>query len=1254
MPTLKNFIITTLTLCFLVIFPNQQAEASEKYATMGEKLIEVHDALLGRVVETLYTNNNYIFDNQGKFYVDCSYWVGKILEELDTSIPDPDHPSPYFNDFPKSSRTQPDNPQRPRAKDYYEHIMDIANGKQSPYWQSVGHIRDALPGDLIAYKHTDGDVPGNTGHVMIIYSEPQKISEDTYEMYIADATSSPHGSDTRNKEGDYAHIFNYESLPRVPGGLPSGVGIGKMVFSTPEVGDHTYRWRGNTPDSPPTKAGRDGILAIGRPVETFTVSTVSGFTDAIRPVSSHVIQGNTTSFTLFPPSGYTIDHVRGCGGSLSGNTYTTGPVTGACTIEASFRLRTYAVNTLSSGAGGSIQPDTRSVGHGQSTSFIISPDSGYEIESVGGCGGSLSGNTYTTGPVTGACTIEASFRLRTYAVNTLSGAGGSIQPDTRSVGHGQSTSFVISPDSGYEIESVGGCGGSLSGNTYTTGPVTGACTIEAAFRLRTYAVNALSGAGGSIQPDTRSVGHGQSTSFIISPDSGYEIESVGGCDGSLSGNTYTTGPVTGACTVEALFQPIAPVSHTVSTRSSQGGSIYPSARNVHNGQRTEFIILAEPGYAIETVDGCDGILFGNTYTTGSINAACTVEADFKSASVYYTLNYHAGINGKIFGLAMQSVREGSHGTIVSAIPDLGYVFAGWSDGSKENPRRDLNVKANLSVTASFEPSSFTIKDKNGNSVDKISAELGDVVFFSVSDGFAPEISQVRINDITLPVEDLLRQTDVGKYELDILKTGLYSIEVRDLARKEVLNIIVYPRVGFVSETQTTGAGNAVSVKIFMEGRAPYYPVRVPFETQGAAWIFPEDLRKGEIIFNKPLQDEAEVQMAALVFQTTAKISSALDVDFVLGEPVHAQKSTLARHPLPLSPAPQPPVIHLSLLQPDISMPVTALVQGQGPGMIRSYMVRNGCSDVVYEWSLFDTKGRPVHAPGNVSEWVLDPSIFPSGVYDLGLQVSSASCDISSYAGMRFRILDTCPAPSAPGDGCGVLDFSENRIPDYLDPEHVHPNRIRLVPGANDYAETVPGLRIRPGPVAYAAGKQGIQITMEDLLLYGGLSGSPAHHAEDGGMRHYGFLYDFEISGFSSSGQSTRLIIPLTLNGGIQRESILRIYDSLYGWHTFVEDSRNRVRSAHMKPAGICPGPGSGQYSDGLAEGHTCVLLEIEDGGPNDIKRYPDGITGFLWGLAVSEQLPPPDPQPPSQPHAEEKSSSGACMIGALLPGIFLK
>jgi hypothetical protein len=274
---------------------------------------------------------------------------------------------------------------------------------------------------------------------------------------------------------------------------------------------------------------------------------------SISPISALVSHGSTTAFTVIPNTGYSIGTVSGCGGSLVSNTYTTNAITGPCTVEATFSLNQYPV-TATAGPGGTISPASALVSYGSTTTFTVTPNAGYTASVGGTCGGSLVGNTYTTNAITGPCTVAATFTFNQYTVSTSAGTGGSISPTSALVSHGFTTAFTIIPDTGYGIGTVSGCGGSLSGNIYTTGPITGLCTVAATFTLNQYTVTATAGPGGSISPASALVSHGSTTTFTVTPDTGYSINTISGCGGSLAGNLYTTNAITAPCTVAADFK----------------------------------------------------------------------------------------------------------------------------------------------------------------------------------------------------------------------------------------------------------------------------------------------------------------------------------------------------------------------------------------------------------------------------------------------------------------------------------------------------------------------------------------------------------------------------------------------------------------------------------------------------------------------------------------------------------------------------
>ena len=93
--------------------------------------------------------------------------------------------------------------------------------------------------------------------------------------------------------------------------------------------------------------------------------------------------------------------------------------------------------------------------------------------------------------------------------------------------------------------------------------------------------------------------------------------------------------------------------------------------------------------------------------SSATNLAVTGEApdgeveDYQLAISGLTLTYAAGTNGALTGTATQTVNYAASGTAVSAVPNSGYAFTNWTDGSLTNPRTDANATSNITVTANF-------------------------------------------------------------------------------------------------------------------------------------------------------------------------------------------------------------------------------------------------------------------------------------------------------------------------------------------------------------------------------------------------------------------------------------------------------------------------------------------------------------------------------------------------------------------------
>ena len=139
-----------------------------------------------------------------------------------------------------------------------------------------------------------------------------------------------------------------------------------------------------------------------------------------------------------------------------------------------------------------------------------------------------------------------------YQVTATAGTGGTISPAGATVNAASTTTLTVTANSGYAISSVTGCGGMLSGNTYTTAAINAACTVTASF-VAQYVVTGTAGVRGTVSPASATVNAGGTTTLTVTPMAGYVVSGVTGCGGTLSGNTYTTGTINSDCTVTANF-----------------------------------------------------------------------------------------------------------------------------------------------------------------------------------------------------------------------------------------------------------------------------------------------------------------------------------------------------------------------------------------------------------------------------------------------------------------------------------------------------------------------------------------------------------------------------------------------------------------------------------------------------------------------------------------------------------------------------
>jgi hypothetical protein len=314
-----------------------------------------------------------------------------------------------------------------------------------------------------------------------------------------------------------------------------------------------------TPTLLATAAAKTAFRGVALVPDRVILTPSAGANGHISPATPQAVAANTTRvFTVTADPGYS-PVVSGCSGSLGidRTTFTTGPASINCTITATFTLLPTFTVTPSAGANGSISPNTpRTLVQGTTASFTITPQPGYSFSVGGTCLGAISGNMFTLDLVVADCTVDATFTRITRTVTPSAGANGTINPGAAQiVPFGDRAVFVVAPAFGFSASVAGTCGGTLTVTTYTTNPITADCTVSASFTpLPTYSVTPLGGANSTVTPNAPViVFSGQTASFTVMPLPGYSVAVRGTCGGVLSGDTFTTAPVTRDCTVVVAF-----------------------------------------------------------------------------------------------------------------------------------------------------------------------------------------------------------------------------------------------------------------------------------------------------------------------------------------------------------------------------------------------------------------------------------------------------------------------------------------------------------------------------------------------------------------------------------------------------------------------------------------------------------------------------------------------------------------------------
>jgi flagellar hook assembly protein FlgD len=368
-----------------------------------------------------------------------------------------------------------------------------------------------------------------------------------------------------------------------------------------------------------------------------TIAASAGANGAISPIGTvGVASGSTQVFTITPNTGYKIDTVTVDGGAVATNpTYTFSNVTVNHTISAAFSVNTFTI-TASAGANGSISPSgIVSVNSGATSTFTMTPNTGYHVSDVLVDGASVGAvGSYTFTNVTANHTIAASFAINTYTITASAGANGTISPSgVVSVNSGATTTFTITPNSGYHVSDVlvdGVSQGAITSYPFTN--VTANHTIIASFAINTYTITASAGANGTISPSgIVSVNSGATATFTMTPNTSYHVSDVlvdilsaGAVTSYTFNNVITNHTISAVYSVNSTTTTVNGGIIPSDTTWTLAGSPYivTSTVSVYGTPTTPVTLTIEPGVVIKFNSGA-GLQIGSSTNQGALVARGT-------------------------------------------------------------------------------------------------------------------------------------------------------------------------------------------------------------------------------------------------------------------------------------------------------------------------------------------------------------------------------------------------------------------------------------------------------------------------------------------------------------------------------------------------------------------------------------------------------------------------------------------------------
>ncbi|MCW8106975.1 PKD domain-containing protein [Alteromonas ponticola] len=460
-----------------------------------------------------------------------------------------------------------------------------------------------------------------------------------------------------------------------------------------------------------------------------------------------------------------------------------------------------------------------------------------------------------------------------------------------------------------------------------------------------------------------------------------------------------------------------------------------------------------------------------------------------------------------------------------------------------------------------------------------------------------------------------------RFESDaLLRTGTHTVNViaedssGNVARRTV-EVSIYPSIQVGSKMHAE-AGAQVDMMFALSGLPPVYPVEFDYRIS-----YPDG--SSEYYYDSIHEGQTSIQRIAI--PPTSLPGEQIEVELLWVYNTHINYSS-SKMKIEVIDDNRPPRLQLSAFQNGGA--VTAIDKSAGNVILEvKWSDINVNDEIQIVNGSANTEIYEISSTSHSVIFELNPLELDTFLEaEFSIAEKNTAEKYGATSSIELMVRDSLPTLGhGDSDNDGISDFEEgvfdddrDGIPNYLDSNNV-PNRLPMASGERDIV-TESGLTFSLGNVVirnFGSNAANATIGIESLFSEA-VSSIPNYTATDENAALQPI--NFKVSGLVTNGDTVNVVIPL--NKPIAAGMGVRKFSRADGWYNFVEDEHNALYSSNLDSDGNCPSIGSTMYASGLQEGAECLLLSIEDGGPNDTDGVQNGeVEDPVYVAAIASSSP---------------------------------